>query len=150
MASPFQQQSLQRKFIYFGLVVALFTGSLLFRKLVINTKAEELRLRSVDQGEVALTDTAMRLSLGGLRGLAVTSLWLTAIEHQKRHDWEFASFMHDLALFGLQLKEQYENDDLRPASEVMQPAVIVSPGQIGAAFKKRPTLPRIPKSTRPI
>src|SRR5262245_30604331 len=87
MASPFQQRSLQRKFIYFGLVVALFTGSLLFRKLVINTKAEELRLRSVDQGEVALTDTAMRLSLGGLRGLAVTSLWLTAIEHQKRHEW---------------------------------------------------------------
>src|SRR5262249_17641653 len=76
----------QRKFIYFGLIVALFTGSLLFRKMVINAKAEELRLRSVDQGEVALTDTAMQLSLGGLRGLAVTSLWLTAIEHQKRHE----------------------------------------------------------------
>ena len=87
MASPFQQRSLQRKFVYFGLVLALLTGSLLFRRLVINASAEQLRLRSVDQGEVALTDTAMNLTLGGLRGVAVTYLWQTAIEHQKRHEW---------------------------------------------------------------
>jgi hypothetical protein len=87
MASPFQQQSLQRKFVYFGLILALFTGSLLFRKLIINDNAEKLRLRSVDQGEVALTDTAMYLTLSGLRGVVVTYLWQTAIDHQKRHEW---------------------------------------------------------------
>jgi hypothetical protein len=87
MASPFQRQSLTRKFIYFGLVVALLTGSLLFRKMVINADAERLRLRSVDRGEVALTDTTMHLILGGVRGFAVTYLWHTAIEHQKRHEY---------------------------------------------------------------
>ena len=64
MASPFQQRSLRRKFIYFGLIVALFTGSLLFRKLVVNAQAAELRLRHEDQGEVGLTDTALHLTLG--------------------------------------------------------------------------------------
>ena len=72
MASPFQQRSLQRKFIYFGLIVALFTGSLLFRRLVINPQATDLRLRQEDQGQVALTDTAMRLSLGGLAAFSAT------------------------------------------------------------------------------
>ncbi len=87
MASPFQQRSLQRKLVYFGLIVALFTVSLLHRKMIINPEAEALRLRQVDQGEVALTDAAIRLSLSGLRGLAVTSLWLGAIEKQRRHEW---------------------------------------------------------------
>src|SRR5262249_16583128 len=87
MASPFQQKSVYRKFIYFGLIVVLFTVSLVFRKVVINSQAEELRLRQVDRGEVERTDPALRLSLSGMRGLAVTSLWLAAIERQKKHEW---------------------------------------------------------------
>jgi hypothetical protein len=87
MASPFQQRSLRRKFIYFGLIVVLLTVSGLHRKLVIGAQARKLRLREEDYGKVALTDTALKLGLAGMRGLAVTSLWLTAIERMKRHEW---------------------------------------------------------------
>jgi len=87
MASPFQQQSLYRKLTYVILVVALFSLSLWHRKGVINARAEELRLRHVDQGEVSVTDTTARLMLSGLRGVAVTALWSSIIERQKRHEW---------------------------------------------------------------
>lgn len=97
MASPFQQQSLYRKFIYFGLIVALFTGSLILRRVDIRlgpleydslqTRAHRLQLSESDRGQVELTDSALRLTLGGLRGLAITSLWLGAIEKQRKHEW---------------------------------------------------------------
>src|SRR5436190_11358624 len=95
--NQYQQQSLRRKFIYFGLVLVLFTLSLGFRKgevrafgttfAGINRQAENLRLREIDQGEVDLTESAFRLSLSGMRGIAVCSLWLSAIEKQKKHEW---------------------------------------------------------------
>jgi hypothetical protein len=87
MASTFERQSATRKFIYFGLILALFTGSLLHRKLVINAQADQLLLRDVSRGKADLTDSALRLTLSGVRGVAVTSLWLAAIEKQKRHEW---------------------------------------------------------------
>jgi hypothetical protein len=87
MASTFEQQSARRKFIYFGLILLLFTGSLLHRKLIVNTQANELLMRDVGRGKADLTDAALRLTLSGVRGVAVTSLWLTAIERQKRHEW---------------------------------------------------------------
>lgn len=95
--NKYQQQSVQRKFLYFGLILALFTASLLFRKgevqafgntySGINKQAENLRLREVDQGEPELTASAMYLTLSGLRGVVVTSLWLKAIEKQRKHEW---------------------------------------------------------------
>jgi hypothetical protein len=87
MASPFQQQSTTRKFIYFGLIVALFTVSLVHRKTIINARADELLLRDLGRGKADLTDSALRLTLSGARGIAVTSLWLSAMDKQKRHEW---------------------------------------------------------------
>src|SRR5438105_8956480 len=87
MAVSYQQQALVRKFAYTGLIVALFTVSLLHRRLVVEPEGNELLLREVSKGEVKLTDSAVRLALTGSRGLAATSLWSTAIEKQKRHEW---------------------------------------------------------------
>src|SRR5439155_23629260 len=87
MASILQQQSTTRKFIYFGLIVLLFTCSLLHRRLVINAQANELQMREVSRGKADLTDSALRYVLTGARGVAVTALWLAAIEKQKKHEW---------------------------------------------------------------
>jgi hypothetical protein len=99
MASPFQQRSLQRKLIYLGIILVLFTGSYLFMhqsftvpvfgwefKSVI-AQAEELALREQNIGDVELSGAAVRLNLTGLRGLAVCVLWNTAIEKQKKNQW---------------------------------------------------------------
>src|SRR5437868_8936674 len=87
MPSTFEQQSVRRKFIYFGLILLLFTGSLLHRKLIVNAQANELLLSDVGRGKADLTDSALRLTLSGLRGVAVTSLWMAAIHNQERHEW---------------------------------------------------------------
>jgi hypothetical protein len=87
MAYTFQQQSTIRKFVYFALILGLFTVSLVHRKMVINAQANELQMRESARGKADLTDSALRLTLSGVRGVAVTSLWLATIEHQKRHEW---------------------------------------------------------------
>ncbi len=87
MANKFEQQSARRKFIYFGLILLLFTISLLHRNLVISAQGTEMLMRDVNRGKADLTDSALRLTLSGLRGVAVTSLWLAAIEKQKKHEW---------------------------------------------------------------
>src|SRR4051812_32755334 len=88
MASPFQQQSLQRKLIYIGLIVVLFTASWVFRRSMVEARADELALREKNLGEVELTGSAIRLSLTGSRGLAVCILWINAIEKQKKNQWD--------------------------------------------------------------
>jgi hypothetical protein len=85
--STIQQQSVTRKFIYFGLIIALFSVSLIHRKNVLADSADRLQMREVGHGKADLTDSALRLTLSGVRGVAVTSLWLAAIEKQKRHEW---------------------------------------------------------------
>jgi hypothetical protein len=88
MASPFQQQSLQRKLIYIGLIFVLFTGSWVLRKGVVEAQANELSLREENLGAVELTGSAIRLSLTGSRGLAVAILWMNAMEKQKKNQWD--------------------------------------------------------------
>jgi hypothetical protein len=88
MASPFQQQALQRKVIYILLIVGLFTVSLLFRNYVVEARADELALREQNLGAVELSGSAIRLSLTGLRGVASAILWMTAIERQKKNQWD--------------------------------------------------------------
>lgn len=87
MGYSHQQKARQRKVIYLALILALFTGSLLHRRFVVERQAEDLQLREVSRGEVELTSSAVRLSLTGSRGLATTILWSAAIDKQARHEW---------------------------------------------------------------
>ncbi len=87
MASPFQQQALQRKIVYLTLVAILFTGAWVWRRYVVQPQAQALALREEDVGEVRVVDMAVRLSLTGSRGLATCALWMTAIEKQKKNQW---------------------------------------------------------------
>lgn len=87
MATPLQQQLRQRKLLYLGLIVALFTLSLLHRRFVVEAAADELQLREVSRGEVDLSSAAVRLTLTGSRGLAVTFLWSSACDMQERNEW---------------------------------------------------------------
>ena len=87
MANPLLQKARQRKMIYFGAIVVLFTLSLIHREFYIKAQATRLQLRETARGEVELTSSAVRLMLTGSRGLAVTMLWYTAMEKQKRNEW---------------------------------------------------------------
>src|ERR1700693_6081127 len=87
MAQSFQQQSLIRQLVYFGLILALFFATLVLRKQFVVAKAEELGLREKNQGEVELTRSALRLSLTGSRGLVVCVMWVMAQDVKMRHEW---------------------------------------------------------------
>jgi hypothetical protein len=86
MASPFQQQALYRKLIYTGLIVALFTVSLVYRQYLVS-RANHLALREENRGEVELTGSALRWTLTGSRGAAVCFLWMAAMDKMKRNEW---------------------------------------------------------------
>src|ERR1019366_3851807 len=83
MATPLLQKARQRKMIYFGAIVALFTLSLVHREFIVKPQATLLQLRETARGQVELTSSAVRLMLTGSRGLAVTLLWYTAMDKQK-------------------------------------------------------------------
>src|SRR5262245_36676072 len=87
MPSPLQQPTVRRKLIYFGLILVLFTISWFHRRYVVEARADDLELREESQGEVRLTDAAVRLTLTGSRGFATCVLWLDMIEKQKKHQW---------------------------------------------------------------
>lgn len=87
MANPFQQMARQRKLIYAGLILVLFTGSILHRRFVVEPQAHDLQLREMTRGEVELTGSAVRLLTTGSRGLATTWLWSTALRMQAKHEW---------------------------------------------------------------
>ena len=61
MAVSHQQQALVRKLLYAGLIVALFTVSLLHRRFVVEPQGNVLQLREVSKGEVKLLESAVRL-----------------------------------------------------------------------------------------
>jgi hypothetical protein len=90
MASPFQQQSLQRKIIYIAVIMVLATATYFLKQgaaFGIDAQARALEIREEDRGEVELTGSALRLTLTGSRGLAVCFLWWWATEKQKKHEW---------------------------------------------------------------
>src|SRR5262245_63353327 len=87
MANQHQQRALYRKLVYTVLILSLFTVSLLHRRFVVEPQGNELLLREVARGEVELTSSAVRLSLNGSRGLAVTFLWWAAMKKQEKHEW---------------------------------------------------------------
>ncbi|MBM3982157.1 MAG: hypothetical protein FJ304_18215 [Planctomycetes bacterium] len=109
--NPLQRASRNRKVIYFGLIAALFTLSMVWRGLIpvplgtsaarfaqpfrwaeahtVQSQAQRLEVWESDptEGEADITGSAARLALTGSRGVAVTVLWLSAIEKQKRNDF---------------------------------------------------------------
>src|SRR5262245_11390046 len=87
MANPFSQQTRQRKVIYFVMILVLLFVSLLHRHRILEPMATDLKLREIAKGEVELTGSAVRLTLTGSRGLAVTFLWSAALRQQERHEW---------------------------------------------------------------
>ena len=87
MASPYQQQALQRKLIYGALILVLFTTAWVWRHYFVDAQAEQLAIREQNRGEVRLVDSALRLTLFGSRGLVTCALWIGAIEKQKKNQW---------------------------------------------------------------
>src|SRR5262245_33519350 len=98
MANPLQQASVTRKITYLVVIAGLFTVSLFVRgkftppaalaRNPITSQAERLDLRELDLGDAELAGEAMRLGLSGARGFVTTALWRTAIEKQKRHEFQ--------------------------------------------------------------
>jgi hypothetical protein len=86
MANTFQQQSLQRKLIYFGLIVVLFTAALFVRR-DMEARATSLEIREENLGDVELTSSSLRLILSGSRGFVICGLWWDANEKQMKHEW---------------------------------------------------------------
>ncbi|HEY2787636.1 MAG TPA: hypothetical protein VGJ05_21950 [Fimbriiglobus sp.] len=99
MANPLQKAAVTRKITYLVAIAALFTVSLFVRGKVpvpvpalnrgtIYSQAERLDLRELDLGDAELAGSAMRLGLTGMRGVVTTILWRTAIEKQKRNEFQ--------------------------------------------------------------
>jgi hypothetical protein len=62
------------------------TGDALSRQTILS-QSKRLELRELDDGETEVAGEAVRLGLVGSRGLAVTFLWYSAIQKQKRNDF---------------------------------------------------------------
>jgi hypothetical protein len=88
MANPYQQQVLRRKLIYTGLIVALFTVSIFWRTQFVEGHADELAIREQSLGDVQLTNSIVRLSLTGSRGLVTCGLWVSAQDKYKKNQWD--------------------------------------------------------------
>jgi hypothetical protein len=99
MANPLQQASVTRKVAYLVAIAGLFTVSLFVRgkftppspalaRNSIAERAERLDLRELDLGDAEVAGSAFRLALTGMRGVATTAIWRTAIEKQKRHEFQ--------------------------------------------------------------
>jgi hypothetical protein len=90
MASPFQQQSVRRKIVYFALIVVLFTAALAVRMwpaFGMEARARDLEIREESLGDVEFLSSALQLSLSGSRGAVVCYLWWEAEEKKKKHEW---------------------------------------------------------------
>ena len=105
MANAMQRAATRRKLSYAAAIVALFTVSIFWRgKLPVPFsnqvplaarlssgsvlgRAQSLEMRELDQGDPEVFATALRLTLFGTRGAAVTALWWGAIEKQKRNEF---------------------------------------------------------------
>ncbi len=109
--NPLQRAAIVRKAIYLGAILVLFTVSMFWRGAIpvplgsstasastpfrwaashtIKSQAERLEVWELDEreGESDITGSALQLTLTGSRGIAVTALWLSAIDKQKRNDF---------------------------------------------------------------
>jgi hypothetical protein len=98
-SAELQRQSLFRKLTYFGLILVLFSATTLSGRVVssatgkrikgwtVSEQAEAMQLRETTRGHSNVLGSTIQVSLTGSRGFAVCVLWMTAIEKQKRHEW---------------------------------------------------------------
>ncbi len=87
MANPYVKQIRQRKFVYLGVILMLFTATLAHRSFAIQPLAAELQLSEITRGQVDVTSSAVRLLLTGSRGMAAAFLWVKSISLQDRGEW---------------------------------------------------------------
>ncbi len=103
--NPLQKAAVRRKLWYLGAILGLFTISMYWRGTLdiplagkldaatslsersIKKQATKYELRELEQGDPEIMGSVARLSLVGSRGAAVTILWYSAIEKQKRNDF---------------------------------------------------------------
>jgi hypothetical protein len=91
---PLQPTELQvaRKILYGVLIILLFTGSFFWRIYLVEARADQLGVREKNRGEVEISGSLIRLSLTGSRGLATCVLWMSAIDAQKKQQWNELEF----------------------------------------------------------
>ena len=100
-----QRAATRRKLTYAVVVLALFTVSIFWRgklavpfsgqvplaaamtRASVQGRAESLELRELDQGDPEVFASALRLTVLGFRGAAITALWYGAIEKQRRGEF---------------------------------------------------------------
>jgi hypothetical protein len=107
MANVYQQAAKRRKSIYLAAILVLWIGSLAvrgtffrigtasaddiaadpYRSLTLDGRAKVHELTELNQGGEELSGAAVRLLLTGSRGLAVSALWNTAMDKQKKQEW---------------------------------------------------------------
>src|SRR6478735_6086502 len=107
MANVYQQAAKRRKWIYLFSILVLLILSLAVRgtffridkkswqevhdsptlALTMDGRAKLHELTEIQQGDKELGGAAVQLLLTGSRGLAVSALWLSAIEKQKKQEW---------------------------------------------------------------
>src|SRR5438105_851325 len=106
MPSPLQTPAARRKLVYLGLIFGLFVVNTFFWRgmaspltggqppsWTVQARATDLELTEATQGEPDLLGATLRLVLTGSRGLAVTILWQSAIDKQKRNEWNELEFI---------------------------------------------------------
>lgn len=74
-----------RKVGYIVLIVYLFTWTLAWRRYVVDAAAAQLAVREQSRGDVHLTGSLVRLSLGGFRGVTTCYLWNLAMDKQMKN-----------------------------------------------------------------
>jgi len=107
MANVYQRAAKQRKLIYVAAIVVLLVLSLVVRgtffridkkgleevkntpnlALTMDGRAKVHELTELQQGDKELGGAAIQLLLTGSRGLAVSALWLNAIDKQRQQEW---------------------------------------------------------------
>ena len=102
MANIYQQAASRRKLAYLAAIAVLLVATLFVRGTVkvplpgvreavyersIEGRAKKHELTELAQGDTQLGGAAINLILTGSRGLAVSALWLSAIDKQKEQEW---------------------------------------------------------------
>ncbi len=78
-------EAVAKKIVYGVAVVFLFTYAYVWRSVVVDPAGKEASVREQELGDVHLTGSLVRLSLGGFRGVTTCYLWNLAMDKQMRN-----------------------------------------------------------------